>query len=272
MTDDSIYRELGKERKALQAEGRVPGWVTTPAWQALKSKYLTDEEPDLLTRFGTIARTASWHMRYDGDPEYWEDKFFELLWNGWLACSTPVLANMGTDKGCPVSCSGSYIGDSVYDFYGNRLESAILSQQGFGTSGYLGDIRERGTPISRGGKADGILPVLKGHIQMSRDISQGSTRRGAWAGYIPITHGDFWEIADYTLNNPDDCNIGWNVDREFIGRLDSGDLDAVARYQRALKLKMVTGKGYFFFPDKVNALSPPWYREQGLDVKASNLC
>jgi ribonucleoside-diphosphate reductase alpha chain len=35
---------------------------------------------------------------------------------------------------------------------------------------------------------------------------------------------------------------------------------------------MVQGKGYFFFPDKVNALNPPMYEEHNLSVKASNLC
>lgn len=267
----SIYKEFGKERKALQKEGRLPDWLTTPAWQMLKTKYLTSEEPDLSVRYRNIAECAASHLppHIEGD---WVEKFYNILWKGWLACSTPVLANMGTSRGCPVSCSGSYIPDSVYGFYDNRLESAILSQQGFGTSGYLGDIRERGSPISRGGKADGILPVLKGHIRMSRDISQGSTRRGAWAGYLPITHGDFWELCDYIINNPDDCNVGWNVDDAFIARLNSGDGDALTRYQRALKVKMVTGKGYFFFPDKVNRLNPPMYKEHGLSVKASNLC
>jgi ribonucleoside-diphosphate reductase alpha chain len=55
-------------------------------------------------------------------------------------------------------------------------------------------------------------------------------------------------------------------------KLDAGDEDAVARYQRAMKVKMVTGKGYFFFVDKVNRANPPMYAEHGLKVKASNLC
>ena len=35
---------------------------------------------------------------------------------------------------------------------------------------------------------------------------------------------------------------------------------------------MVTGKGYFFFRDKANRLSPKMYKDLNLDVKASNLC
>jgi ribonucleoside-diphosphate reductase alpha chain len=35
---------------------------------------------------------------------------------------------------------------------------------------------------------------------------------------------------------------------------------------------MVTGKGYFFFVDRVNRLSPDWYINNKIEVKASNLC
>jgi len=267
--DTSIYEELGEERKLLQEEGKLPMWVTTPAWQILKDKYTTEDCPDLYSIYKRISGRAASHMH---DSEHWQKVFFNLMWNGWLACSTPVLANMGTTRGCPVSCSGNYVGDSVYDFYESQKEVAVLSKHGFGTSSYLGDVRERGTPISSGGLASGVLPVLRDFIQLSRDVSQGNTRRGAWAGYVELEHGDFWEVADFVQNNPDDCNIGWLVTDSFIQRLDNNDEDAVSRYQRAMKAKMVTGKGYFVFIDKINAQNPPMYAEHGLSVKASNLC
>ena len=265
----SIYEELGDERKQLQEEGKLPMWVTTPAWQILKDKYTTEDCPDLYSIYKRISITAASHMY---DKEHWQKVFFNLMWNGWLACSTPVLANMGTNRGCPVSCSGNFIGDSVYEFYESQKEVAVLSKNGFGTSSYLGAIRERGTPISGGGLASGVLPVLRDFVQLSRDVSQGNTRRGAWAGYVELEHGDFWEIADHLANHPDDCNLGWLVTDSFINRLDEGDEDAVARYQKAMKVKMVTGKGYFVFIDKMNAQNPPMYAEHGLSVKASNLC
>ena len=265
----SIYEELGEERKQLQEEGKLPLWVTTPAWQILKDKYTTEDCPDLYSIYKRISTAAASHMH---DSEHWQKVFFNLMWNGWLACSTPVLANMGTTRGCPVSCSGSYVGDSIYEFYNTQTEVAVLSKNGFGTSSFIGHIRERGTHISSGGLASGVLPVLRDFIQLSRDVSQGNTRRGAWAGYLPLEHGDFYEVADFVQNHPDDCNIGWNVSADFIARLDEGDDDAVARYQKAMKVKMATGKGYFNFIDKVNAQNPPMYAEHGLSVKASNLC
>ena len=265
----SIYQELSEERKKLQELGKLPQWFTTAAWQILKEKYVTDDYPDLYSIYKRIASTASRHM---SDRGHWEKVFFNLLWSGHLACSTPVLANMGTNRGCPVSCSGSYVGDSVYDFYNSQMEIAVLTKNGFGTSSYLGDIRSRGTPISSGGVASGTLPVLKDFIQLSRDVSQGNTRRGAWAGYLEITHDDFWEIDAHINKFPDDCNVGWLISDEFVRKLDEGDSEAVQRYQRSLKTKMVTGKGYYVFIDKINRANPQSYINNGLKVKASNLC
>lgn len=268
--EKSIYDELSDERKLLQEQGKLPSWVTTIAWQMLKEKYLSDQYPDLESVYRRIAKHAA---KYTNDPVNWEETFFQLFWKGWLAASTPVLSNMGTGFGCPVSCSGGYIPDSVYGFYSSQLEAAVLSKNGFGTSGYIGDIRPRGSKITgvKGG-ASGVLPVFKDFVQVSRDISQGSQRRGAWAGYIAIDHPDFYELVNFISKNPDDANIGWNVSDAFIERLESGDTDAIERYQKALKLKMITGKGYFFFIDRVNRLSPQVYLDKGLDVKASNLC
>lgn len=168
----SIYKELSEEKKRLQATNKLPKWVTTNSYQMLKEKYLEEGET-LRDRYVSIASKASSYLP-ESDRDYWFIKFFDILWNGWLAASTPVLSNMGREKGCPVSCSGGYIGDSVYDFYSTQLETAILSKNGFGTSGYLGDIRPRGSSISgmKGG-ASGVVPVFKDFVQLSRDISQG---------------------------------------------------------------------------------------------------
>ena len=266
----SIYEELSDERKELQEIGKLPPWFTTAAWQLLKEKYITETEPDYYSIVKRVSAAAAKHMGKDKD--HYEKAFFNVIWNGYLALSTPVLANMGTDRGCPVSCSGNYVEDSVYGFYDSQKEVAVLTKNGFGTSSYLGGVRGRGTPISSGGVASGVLPVLRDYVQLSRDVSQGNTRRGAWAGYIELEHKDFWEVAQHLINHPDDCNVGWLVTDDFINRLEGGDEEAIKTYQRALKVKMQTGKGYFVFIDKINRLNPPMYAEHGLTVKASNLC
>lgn len=269
----NIYERLSEERKELQRQGLVPEWYSTAAFQMFKEKYEYQVNGrSVRGQFERIAKTAAKYLKGTMWESEAEDRFFNLLWNGWLSPSTPVLANMGTTRGLPVSCSGSVVEDSIHGFYSNRLETAILTKHGFGTSSYLGNIRGRGSNISVGGKASGVLPVYKGHVQDMRDVAQGTARRGAWAGYIEIDHKDFDEIADFIHAEPDDANIGWIIKDEFVKRLDEGDQESIRRFQKSMKVKMVTGKGYFLFIDKVNAKRPLSYVNHGLEVKASNLC
>lgn len=266
---DNIYKKLSDERKELQKQGLIPEWYTTAGWQIFKEKYLYETDRAVRGQFERIAKTAAKHVPMLKEAE---QKFFDMLWKGWLSPSTPVLANMGTDRGMPVSCSGTVASDSVDGFYSNLHEVAILTKYGFGTATDLSSIRPRGSPISVGGKASGVLPVIKEHINAMRNIAQGTARRGAWAAYLDIEHGDFFEVADYMLAEPDDCNIGWNIKQRFIDKLNNGDKSAHERFQRAMKVKMVTGKGYFFFVDKANAKRPQMYVDKGMFIKNSQLC
>lgn len=269
----SKYEELSIERKKLQKEGLIPEWYITPGYQMFKEKYEYEVEGgNVKGQFERIAKTAAKHLSKINLEEVAYDKFFNLLWRGWLSPSTPVLANMGTSRGLPVSCAGGVIHDSIDGFYSALRECAILSKQGFGTSSYLGYIRPRGSSISVGGKADGVVPVFKKFVQMTRDVSQCSIRRGAWAGYLPVEHDDFDELVDYIYNNPDDANIGWCISDSFINKLNNNSYEETRRYQKILKLKMVTGKGYLFFIDRANRHSPEIYKKNNLSIKASNLC
>lgn len=267
----SIIEELRAEKLAGQAAGDVPDWFITAGYQLFKNSYQYDEQTVRQT-YRRVADHAANMLPGRMDRAGWADRFFEIIWKGWLACSTPVLANMGTNRGCPVSCSGSYVGDDVKDFYGTLQEVALLSKYGFGTSAYLGDIRGRGFDISRGGKASGVTPILNSYVQMSRDISQGGVRRGAIALYLEMDHPDYHEVANGLHAYPDDKNIGWVLTDEFIERLEAGDEDANERFMYSLWVKAMTGKGYYFMVDRANRHSPEMYKDFNLDIKASNLC
>ncbi len=248
-------------------------WYSTAGAQMFYEKYEYETNGrSVRGQFERIAKTAAKHLKGTTLEKDAETAFFDLLWKGWLSPSTPVLANMGTNRGMPVSCSGSVVGDSIDGFYTAYRETALLTKYGFGTSGYLGDIRPRGSAISVGGKASGVVPVFKRFVQDMRDVAQGTARRGAWAGYLPIDHGDFDELVEHVMADPDDANVGWVATDKFIALMNLGDKEAIRRYQKAMKAKMVLGKGYWSFIDKVNNKRPEWYKALGLEVKASNLC
>lgn len=269
-----MYDKLSKERKDMQARGEIPSWFSTGSWQMFKTKYLYGAAT-AREQYQRIADTAAKHLP-DGingrSQKEVTEEFFNLLWNGWLSPSTPVLSNMGTDRGLPVSCAGSYVPDSIDGIYSARRETAMLTKMGFGTAGYVGDIRPRGSSIKGGGTSYGVLPVMEGFWSDMDYVAQGSARRGSWAGYLPITHGDFYEVCNRLFAEPNGRNVGWCVSNDDLRGLATGDPDITERYQEAMKTKMTTGKGYWFFPDKANDHRPETYVHHGLKVTAPQLC
>lgn len=265
----NIYDRISEERKRLQAEGNMPEWFSSGGWQLFKERYLYQAN-NPREQYMRIASTLAAHTP---NPSEWKWKFFNIMWKGWLSPSTPVLANTGTSRGMPVSCAGNSVADNLYDIYYSKLETAMLTKMGFGTASYLGDIRPRGSGISDGGKASGLLPIIEGIQNNDMEyVAQGTSRRGSWAGYLPIDHGDFWEILHRLEAFPDGNNIGWCLTDDFVKRLVDRETDAIERYQAAMAVKMTTGKGYFFFPDKANRQRPQCYVDHGLTIKSPQLC
>jgi ribonucleoside-diphosphate reductase alpha chain len=276
---DSLYEKLSKERKELQAKGLMQDWWSTGSWQLFKAKYLYQAE-NPREQYERIAETLAQYI--EGHyPEWWESEFgqgytwkqafFDQMWIGNLSGSTPVIGNTGTNRGFSVSCSGNVMPNSINDIYDTKREIAVLTKNSFGTASYLGDIQPRGTVTSKGQKAVGILPVIKGVVHDMEYVAQGG-RRGAWAGYIPIDHGDFKEVVSYLEEAPDGLNIGWNIPNSFNDRMENDDHEAIDRWQTFMVAKMKTGKGYFAFMDKINARRPKMYVDRGLFVVAPQLC
>ncbi len=277
---DNQYETLSKERKALQEKDLMPQHWSTGAWQLFKAKYMYDAE-NPREQYERIASTLAqyvegrypdWWKEEFGEDYTWKQAFFDELWSGNLSGSTPVIANTGTDRGFSVSCSGNVAEDSVYGIYSAKLEVAVLTKNGFGTATYLGHIIPRGTKSSKGVTSGGVVEWIKTFVLDTTVVSQGSNRRGAWAGYLPIEHGDFFELANYLKDAPDGLNVGWNISNEFIDRLEARDPDAIKRFKQAMYTKMVTGRGYFAFIDKINARRPQMYKDLGLEVVSPQLC
>lgn len=265
------HKQLSKERKQLQKENRVPLWYSTQSWQLFKSKYMVDTEGDVKSRFQVISRTLVKHLPVQYRDEY-ETKFFDLMWKGILSPASPVLANTGTNRGTSVSCSGQYIPDSIEGFYSALKESALLSKNGFGTSGYFGDIRPRGSKITGGGIANGAKPVIEDFFQCAANVSHGGMRVGSFAAYIDMDSSVYDEcVASLHLDHKGK-NYGWNITDTFTQKLVNQEPEALAKWQECLNTKLLTGKGYLNFPDKANRHRPQMYKDLGLDIKASNLC
>lgn len=274
-------RNFSKERKKMQEDGVCPTWMTTMGWQLFSEKYLNGDSKNPKDQYERIAKTLAQHAPKEypdfwNEIEYWkgktwEDAFFSVLWDGLISASTPLLTNTGTDNGMSVSCSGAYVGNSIYDFYDTRKANALLTKEGFGTSVYLGDIQPRGSSIPNG-QANGAQPVAEMFVDDALKVSQGSNRRGASAWYYPIGGDDFSELVHYLETETDGNNAGWCLNDNFRDTLLSGEKEAVKRWGQMLSCKGNVGSGYQFFDDKANRKAPKMYKDKGKRVKASQLC
>lgn len=274
-------KDYSKIRKELQAIGEVPEWFTTGGMQLFDQKYAYKEET-VKSRFRTIAKALAKHAPKEYPPiwndcEYtrgktYEAVFFNVMWDGYVSCSTPLLSNGGLRKrGTTVSCAGSYMGNNLFDRYNVITEAAVLTKHSHGTSVCIDDWPHEGAPLKRGGFSAGIIPVIRDLVTAMDEVVQGS-RRGSLAYSLRPQHRDFEKVLLNLYNNPESNNIGWLIDDEFAKDILNGEPVACSKLGKMLQRKMPRGKGYFTFIDKMNRHRAEAFKRKGITTKASNLC
>lgn len=257
----------------LQKDGRAPLWLKEEGYKTLTNGYLLPDEAPI-DMYRRVATSMSLRLNR---PNLFQD-FFDIIWNNWLCLATPVAANLGTDRGLPISCNSIHVGDSVDSIFGKAHELAMLSKNGAGVGIYLGDIRGRGAPIKGNGKSEGIIPWAKVYDTTCISVSQGSTRRGAGAVYLDINHPDIEEFINMRRPTGDINRRCLNlhhavcIDDEFMLKVESGDEKARHLWTEIMKARFETGEPYLFFKDNVNNQRPESYIKNNLFIKTSNIC
>lgn len=244
-------------------------WLNEDSRLFLQRGYLL-EGTTAFDRIRFIAEHAERKLGIEG----YADKFYHYMARGYFSLSSPIWSNFGLDRGLPISCFGSYIGDSIYEIMETTAEVGMMSKIGGGTSAYFGDIRPRGSAIKNNGKSDGSFNFSKLFDTVIDVISQGTSRKGQFAGYIDIEHGDIDEWLDiHTEGNPIQLMYyGVCVGHDWLESMKSGDPYKRQLWAKLLQRKTETGIPYLFFKDNANACRPDVYKDKNMTVHASNLC
>ena len=264
---------MRKTLEQLKKEGEAPQWLTDAGFQTLNGGYMQLGE----TPKGMWRRCADASAARLNKPEL-ADRFFDIMYKGWLCLATPIASNMGTQRGLPISCYSSHVGDSTDNIWVKAHEIAMLSKHGGGCGSYWGDVRSKGSPISGGGTTEGIVPFLKVFDSTIVGVSQGNIRRGSLAVYLPWDHGDARDFL--RIRRPDgdvnrqclNLHHGICLDDRFFELLAAGDSNAKDFAVELYKARLETGEPYIFFSDNVARNRPQAYKDLKLDVKTSNLC
>jgi len=244
-------------------------WLNSHSRTFLERGYLEDgQSPE--ARIRAIAENAEKILGIKG----FADKFEDYMSRGFYSLSTPVWTNYGNKRGLPVSCFNSHISDKMESIVGKVAEVGIMSKMGGGTSGYFGDLRERGAKISVGGESSGPVHFMELFDKVADVVSQGSARRGSFAAYLPVEHPDIEEFLQirsegHSIQN---MSIGITITDEWMNDMVNGDKDKRKIWAKVIQKRFETGYPYIFFTDSVNNNAPQAYKDKGLKINSSNLC
>ena len=244
-------------------------WLNEDSRDFLQNGYLLDgvtaEE-----RVREIAENAEEILGEDG----FADKFYEYMSRGYYSLASPVWSNFGLERGLPISCFGSHIEDNMESILYTHAEVGEMTKLGGGTSGYLGELRPRGAPITNNGKSNGSYSFTELFDTAINVISQGETRRGQFAGYIDIEHDDLDEWLNIkTEGDPvQDIYYGVIVGDDWFESMVNGDEEKRETWAKIIETRINIGVPYIIFRGNMNGGKPQVYKDKDYQINASNLC
>ena len=263
--------------------GEELGWelgVDFPTWANTEIYVKTISKGYLLA--GEVPKDAYWRVataaaRRLKKPQM-ASKFFDYIWRGWLNLASPVLSNMGTDRGLPISCFGIDVADSIQDIGTKNLELMLLAKHGGGVGIGINQIRPAGASITDNGTSDGVVPFAKIYDSTILATNQGAVRRGAASVNLNIDHDDFDEWIEIREPKGDVNRQCLNLHQavivgdKFMRRLEEGDGEARRRWGKVLQKRKATGEPYIMYKGNVNKANPEAYKQNSLKVFMTNIC
>ena len=250
-----------------------PEWMDDIAISMISKGYLLPEE-NVFKAFRRVSKAAARRLHKRELMPIFE----EAITKNWLCLASPVLSNMGTERGLPISCYGIDVDDSVEGIASANSELMRLSSQGGGVGMSLSRIRGRGKAIKDNGVSEGIIPWAKIYDSTILATNQGSVRRGAASFNLDIDHTDIEEFlmmrrpkgdVNRQCLNTHHCVV---IGDEFMQKLDDRDPHSLKLWGEILRTRLETGEPYIMFKDNVNKTNPAGYKKLNLEVTMTNIC
>jgi len=223
-------------------------------------------------------------------------RLYNYVSKNWMMFATPILSNAGTNRGLPISCFLGQCDDSVKGILDHHYETGFLASFGGGVGGDWSRLRSDGTKTSRGNVSTGVIPFINMFDKQMLAFQQGSTRRGAYAAYMDISHPEVEEFIEIRKGLGKDLNrrcLGegfhhaLNIPDSFMQAVEAGGewnlvepttkevrktVNARELWMKVLLRRLESGEPYLHFSDTSNRALPEFLKERGLRINNSNLC
>jgi len=278
----------------IEIDFRRDRYLSEFSIKTLQDRYLVNGEGSPQQAFARAAEAFS-------DDEAHAQRLYDYASKLWFMFSTPILSNGGTKRGLPISCFLNYVDDSRRGLTDHYTENAFLSSVGGGVGGYWGDIRSVGSKTSNGSESTGVIPFMKVVDAEMLAFSQGVTRRGSYAAYLPMNHPEIEEFLDVRKPTGGDINRkstnlhhgvvipdsfmhlieeatkqegfddSWSLIDPHSGHITK-TVSAKTLWVKLIQNRVETGEPYIMFGDTVQEALPQCQKDLGLEVHQSNLC
>jgi ribonucleoside-diphosphate reductase alpha chain len=254
----------------------------------LQDSYMAKGEKSPQDRYAFVSET------FGSNPEH-AQRLYNYASDQWFGYATPELS-FGRNKGSqPISCFLNYVDDTKNGLVDNLSETNWLSMLGGGVGTYWST---RGEDE----KSVGVIPHIKVYDDSCLAFKQGTTRRGAYAMYLDISHPDIVEFLEVRKETGDprrkalNLHYGVNIPDSFMEIIEKSMLDenfddswelkdpksqkvhavvsARMLWMKIIELRAGQGRGepYIHFIDNSNATVPDYLKDQGYKINQSNLC
>jgi ribonucleoside-diphosphate reductase alpha chain len=252
----------------------------------MADRYLDEGEKSPQEAFARVACAFS-------DDSAHAQRLYDYVSNCWFMFATPVLANGGTSKGMPISCFLNKVDDSREGLGNHYAENLWLSTSGGGIGTDWSGVRSVGTSTSKGNQTTGVVPFIKVADSLTVASWQGSTRRGATAVYLSVSHPEIEEFVEIRKPTGDANRRSLNIHNAitisdaFMQHVESGEkwdlidphtnkvvnsIDARDLWMKILAMRVATGEPFLFFEDTANKALPKHLKDKGLRINHTNLC
>lgn len=256
--------------------------------QRLRDSYMRDDETSPQERYAYVSN------QFSSNPEH-AQRLYDYASNFWFGYATPILSFGRNKQSLPISCFLNFVHDSKEGLVNNLSETNWLSMMGGGVGVYW-NIRGQDE------LSVGVIPHMKVYDDSSLAYKQGTTRRGSYAMYLDINHPDILEFLEmrketgdprrkclnlhYGVNIPDsfmeiiercmidkDFDDSWELKDPETGKIHEV-VSAKDLWRQIIELRAGQGRGepYIHYTGNSNKTIPKYLKEQGYEVKQSNLC
>ncbi len=243
------------------------------AIEILNKRYFwKDNEGKIVEDWSGLCRRVANYIASDEKEniEKWADSYYDIMYNLRFLPNSPALMNAGKKEAMMSACFVLPINDNLSDIMRAFAYGALVNKAGGGTGYSFSNLRSANSVVgSTSGVASGPISFMKMGNDITEQIKQGGTRRGANMGLLACNHPDIEDFikCKNDINLINNFNISVSITDEFMTavkkdkQIDLIDphskkvvksVSAVELFEKIIENAHSTGEPGLFFVDTVN--------------------